>query len=253
MTVRISRVLWLGMAVGAGGCNPKQAPTRVAPEAASDTAPPPVPTSFAPPRDSTRTVAVPDDPSVRYHRHIIGVVFDDSTSGATVKAVFRKYQAVVVGGMPDWGNRGAYIVEVPDTVTTYQGLQSFIEKVGSEIGVDFAFGETWRGKVVPRGDYSATRPPIPDSPSEPDDSAFTAVSPADPRFVYYRRLYDVVFLDNATDAQVLAFFAKYQASIVGGAPLVDIYTVQVPDPGVRRRRARDRSLNWASVPSRSLS
>jgi hypothetical protein len=116
----------------------------------SDTARPPVPAEFTPPADSTRTVAVPEDPSVRYHRQLIGVVFDDSTSGTTVNDLLRRYQATVVGGLPQYGTSGAYILQVPDTVTTYEGLQSLINTINGESGVDFAFGTTWRDKMVPR-------------------------------------------------------------------------------------------------------
>jgi hypothetical protein len=95
---------------------------------------------------------------VRYHRHIVGVVFDDSTGGATVRRLLRKYQATIVGGLPNWGARGAYVLQVPDTVTTYEGLQGVLHQIGNEIGVDFAFGETWRDKVVFRGAAGLRRP-----------------------------------------------------------------------------------------------
>ena len=151
MTLRISPVLCLCVAVS-GGCSPKQNATLPRPDdaLASDTARPPVPTSFAPPRDSTRTVAVPDDPAVRYHRHLVGVVFDDSTSGTTINSLLRKYAATIVGGLPHWGAKGAYILQFPDTVTTYEGLQGLIRKIDGEPGVDFGFGTTWRDKIVPR-------------------------------------------------------------------------------------------------------
>ena len=118
--------------------------------ASSDTARPPVPPEFTPPADSTRTVAVPGNPGVRYHRHLVGVVFDDSTSGITVNRLLQRYQATVVGGLPRYGTSGAYILQLPDTVTTYEGLQGVINAITGESGVDFAFGTTWRDKLVPR-------------------------------------------------------------------------------------------------------
>jgi hypothetical protein len=93
---------------------------------------------------------VPEDPIVRYHRHLVGVVFDDSTSGITVNRLLQRYQATVVGGLPRYRTSGAYILQLPDTVTTYAGLRSLIVKISGESGVDFAFGTTWRGKLVPR-------------------------------------------------------------------------------------------------------
>lgn len=145
----IRPVLWLCVTLVAAGCNPKQPPAAPSPSA-TDTTTPPVPAGFAPPRDSTRTVPVPGDPMVRYHRHLVGMVFDDSTSGATVNALLRKYRATIAGGYPGRGTRGAYVLQVPDTVTTYDGLLGLLNVLDSEPGVDFAFGLTWRGKIVPR-------------------------------------------------------------------------------------------------------
>ena len=241
MTVRISPGILLCMAMSAGGCNPKQAPTQVAPEAGRDTPPPPVPTSFTPPRDSTRTVAVPSDPEVRYHRHLVGVMFDDSTSGITIHAVLLKYQATIVGGFPGRGTRGAYMLQVPDTVTTYRGLQDLINQIGSEVGVDYAFGTTWRGKLVPRDRHpvdgmasDTTRPVMPTTTNWPLESPLLVTVPYNPSLKNFRDVFGIEFDTSTSGTMIRAFLVRFNAVIIGGygqGTSAPTYVVRVPDPG----------------------
>ena len=41
----------------------------------------------------------------------------------------------------------------------------------------------------------------------------------------------VEFLPSATGAEVLAFLAKFEAVVVGGSELLQVYDIQFPDPG----------------------
>jgi hypothetical protein len=173
---------------------------------------------------------------VRYHRNVIGIVFDDSTGGRTIRALFRKYQAVVVGGIRDYGGtRGAYIIQVPDTVTTYQGLVSLMNKIDAEVGVDFAFGVAWRDKVIPRSDgpeqpRDTTRTEIP-SLSYPDDPDFVVSSSTTAGIIYYRRLMGVSFADSTAGVVIRQLLAKYGGTIAGGMPFTNMYILKFSDPG----------------------
>ena len=61
----------------------------------------------------------PGDTAVVYYRTVIGVLFDDSTSGVTVRRVLQKYRATIIGGLR---NPPAYIVRVPDPGPTYEAV-----------------------------------------------------------------------------------------------------------------------------------
>ncbi len=74
-------------------------------------------------------------------------------------------------------------------------------------------------------------PRIPDGPTSIDDRKFLLQQPGDTGTVFYRREFLVRFKDDATSAQVRAFMKKYQAKIVGGRPLDNMYLIFIPDPG----------------------
>jgi hypothetical protein len=74
-------------------------------------------------------------------------------------------------------------------------------------------------------------PPIPDDPSYPDDSLFVVTRPGKELPVYFRRLATVRFDDSTSGFTVRAFFAAFQARIVGGSVFNRTYIFQFPDPG----------------------
>ena len=47
----------------------------------------------------------------------------------------------------------------------------------------------------------------------------------------YRTVARVQFDDTATDATLVNLLAKYQAELIGGNPLAEVYTIRFPDPG----------------------
>ncbi len=105
-------------------------------EMPQDTARPMVPDSLLELPDTSLLVAWPTDPAQLYYRTVIGVVFDDSTSGITVKQVFATYQAVIVGGNPGFGSRKPmYILRIPDPGMTYAALDSVLTAIEAEPGV----------------------------------------------------------------------------------------------------------------------
>src|SRR5512147_2326794 len=72
----------------------------------ADTTRPPMPTELNLPQDSVLTVAPPGDPDVLYYRNVVGITFGENASGRAVRAVLRKYHAVIIGGDPyvsPWG------------------------------------------------------------------------------------------------------------------------------------------------------
>ncbi len=87
----------------------------------TDTGRPPLPDSrsYFYPEDTAWSVRSPGDTAVVYYRTVIGVLFDDSTSGVTVRRVLQKYRATIIGGLR---NFGAYIVRVPDPGPTYEAV-----------------------------------------------------------------------------------------------------------------------------------
>jgi len=110
----------------------------------ADTARPPVPAELNLPLDSTITVPRPGDPRFLYFRNIVGIAFDDTSGGATIRAVLSKYDGVIIGGAPHRGPSGAYIVQVPDPGPTFGAVDSLVTRIALEPGVDYAYMVTRR-------------------------------------------------------------------------------------------------------------
>ena len=226
------------VAVGAlstAACPPRPALSVVA----ADTSRPPVPAEPNLPDDSAFTVTRPGQALPIYYRNIIGIVFHDTASGLTIRAVLAKYNAVIIGGSPDVGAFGEYIVQVPDPGPTFAALDSLLSRIAREPGVDSALEVTSRDFFDPKGHYpddgdgvpgDTGRPAIP-AYGFPDDSDFLAINPVDTVLIFYRRLAVVYLDDSLPGSQVRAFLRKFAAEIVGGAPYGGGYVIQFPDPG----------------------
>src|SRR5882672_545495 len=87
----------------------------------ADTSRPPLPTSPNLPSDSTVTVEGPGyhRSDLLYYRNIVGIVFDDTTSGTTIRDLLRRYRATIVGGVPGPAGDPEFIVRVPDPGRTF--------------------------------------------------------------------------------------------------------------------------------------
>jgi hypothetical protein len=119
--------------------------------AVQDTSRPALPaTTFFYPQDTAFGVSPSEDSRIRYYRTVIGILFDDSTSGTTVRAVLARYSATVIGALR---NVGAYVVRVPDPGPNLPALESLIAAITSEPGVAFAFALTTRDVIEPQGRY----------------------------------------------------------------------------------------------------
>jgi len=154
-------------AQAAGAGSPRIDNFTVRGPAPADTSRPPIPTSLDLPGDSSLTVE--DPPYARidllYYRNIVGIVFDDSTSGVTVRDLFARYDATVIGGVPGLSE---YVVQVPDPGSTLSALDSLVAAVHDQPGVKQAspvYYRTpgslyWRhpndGPGMKRGDWFAS-------------------------------------------------------------------------------------------------
>ncbi len=114
---------------------------------------PPVPPGMNLPTDSTFTLLYSQVNGERYYRNIVGVVFDDTTSGMKVIQVFQLFGATVTGGIPNEGPHGAYIITIPDPGQTSAALDSIRNAIVGTGGVKYVFPISYRGGFDPRGRY----------------------------------------------------------------------------------------------------
>ena len=99
---------------------------------AQDTTRPNIPSNRAYPRDTLFTVTNPRDTGRVYYRRLYEILFADSTSGASIRALFSKYDARVVAGAPF---TGSYIVMMPDPGPAWTAVQARSDSVHREPGV----------------------------------------------------------------------------------------------------------------------
>jgi hypothetical protein len=99
-----------------------------------DTSRPSIPATAGTTRDSTGLGLLSEDSTTLVYRDVIGISFDDSTAGSRVRAVFLKYGAQVIGGLP---SIKMYIVRIPGQSTASK-LDSLVAAVDAESGVNVA-------------------------------------------------------------------------------------------------------------------
>jgi hypothetical protein len=127
------------------------------PKTVVDTTRPPVPSKVDLPADSTFTVQGRGYPrsQLLYYRNIVRVGFDDTTSGATIRRLFTRYQATVIGGIPGPADP-EYVLQVPDPGTTLEALESLVARLATEPGVRSAASVYYR---TPGSVYSQPKSP----------------------------------------------------------------------------------------------
>lgn len=116
----------------------------------ADTTRPPMSTELNLPQDSVLTVAPPGAPDILYYRNVVGIAFVENASGRAVRAVLRKYHAVIIGGDPYEGPWGGYIVRIPDPGPSMGGLELLLSRIEAEAAVAEASWVTYRDRFVPR-------------------------------------------------------------------------------------------------------
>ncbi|HXL33970.1 MAG TPA: hypothetical protein VN953_03560 [Gemmatimonadales bacterium] len=216
-----------------------QAPAR------QDTTRPPVPALPNLPADSTFTVEAPGyaRAELLYFRNIVGIIFHDTTSGASIRRLLARYSGRIIGGAP--GDK-EFIVRIPDPGRSFAALEAMVRQLNSERGVRLARKVYYRWPVyhdgrgasrditpLPHAHGETARPPVPPTPNLPDDSTLTVPSPSGMNVRYYRNIVVVVFHNSTNGVTVRRILAKYRGVIIGGSEARDDpgYYVQIPDPG----------------------
>lgn len=120
--------------------------------APQDTARPPVPTLPNLPADTMLTVELPGVPRSEelFYRNIIGIIFDDTTSGSTVRDLLARYSGTIIGGVP--GDQ-EYFVQIPDPGPTFAALDSIVTRLNTEVGVKLARHVYRRWQATIHGRY----------------------------------------------------------------------------------------------------
>jgi len=126
--------------------------------AQADTSRPRLPKSRALPDDSTRTLPSPFRADERYYRDIVGVMFDDTTSGRTIRVILRKYQASIVAGGAAFPHP-VYYLQLPDPGGTYAAIDSVARAIDNEVGVFSTYVPLWRSRVEIRARARKSSPP----------------------------------------------------------------------------------------------
>jgi hypothetical protein len=120
--------------------------------AGSDTTRPAIPAASGLPSTPTSTVAHPNNAEALYYRDFVAIAFSASTSGNRVREVLAQYYAQVVGGVPGLAGVELYYVHVPDPGPSWADLESLLQRMSQETGVEsvlpLRFGErpTLRGR-----------------------------------------------------------------------------------------------------------
>jgi hypothetical protein len=111
---------------------------------ASDTGRPPIPAEWIEPPDWTITIPTGSTREVLYYRQRFLVVFDDSTSGKTVRRFFTRYNASIVGGDPALNG---YVIAVSDPGPSLQAVQAARNEMGAEPGIHILMMLAYRDRI----------------------------------------------------------------------------------------------------------
>ena len=138
VAVVTSACMWVGCAVGPSSVVSE--PAR--PLALVDTNRPAFPPErYFFPEDTAWSVIPPYDTTVRYHRTLYAIVFDDSTSGLRIHQLFGQYQATIIAG---YSHTHAYAIRVPDPGPSWTAVDSLLHRLRSEAGVNLVFPLNFR-------------------------------------------------------------------------------------------------------------
>jgi len=83
-----------------------------------------------------------------FYRNIVGIIFDDSTSGLTIRGLLSRYSGTIIGG-----NRGdkEYIVRISDPGPKFVGLESVVARLSAEPGVALVRKIYYRTPIASEG------------------------------------------------------------------------------------------------------
>lgn len=111
-------------------------------EAVQDTSKPIVPDNSSFERDPSIVIAPPGDSVNVFYRNIFKIKFHDGVAGSTIRDVFGRFNAEVVGGIQALDN---YYVRVPDPGPTWAAYDSLLNGLYAEPSVEFAAPFSARG------------------------------------------------------------------------------------------------------------
>lgn len=203
----------------------------VVPAAQADTTRPRVPSDLNLPEDSALVVAAPDDTVVLYFRNIVAIAFVEHATGRAVRAVLQKYNAVIIGGDPNGGPWGEYIVRIPDPGPSLTALSSLVARIEAEPAVAEASWVTFRDKFVPRTLGSSrmsadTVWPVLTTLPLLDTSRVVSLD----TFLLFRTDITLRFKLGVSDSAKRAFFDRHSMTVVG-VTKSGMFYVRIPDPG----------------------
>ncbi len=139
-----SQVRWVEVAVHSGVL--KFQLVLYAEASDADTTRPAIPPSAFFPYDSTIVTAPPGDTMNVFFRNIIGIRFDDSTSGSTIRSLFQRYQAEIIGGL---SNAREYIVRIPDPGSSWEAYDGLMRQLNEmEPGIRYAAPMSYRSGIT---------------------------------------------------------------------------------------------------------
>lgn len=104
-------------------------------EVVQDTSKPTVPNNSSFERDPSIVIAPPGDSVNVFYRKIFKIKFHDGVAGSTIRDVFGRFNAEVVGGAE---RLGVYYVKVPDPGPTWAAFDSLHTRLNAEPSVEFA-------------------------------------------------------------------------------------------------------------------
>ncbi|MDX2121692.1 MAG: S8 family serine peptidase, partial [Gemmatimonadota bacterium] len=119
----------------------------------SDTAPPTLPENWVPSQDSANTIAIDVARKVVVRRDVFTVEFSIAATGTQIQALLSKYQATVIGGLPEFGPRGTYVIQIPDPGPTLGAVDSVVIALRGEPGVFTADRIYYRNVLRPRARF----------------------------------------------------------------------------------------------------
>ncbi len=91
-----------------------------------------------------RLVLCPQDTASVYQADLVGILFDDSTSGIRVRSIFQGYGAEIFGGSQPPAGTGEYYVQMPGLDGSWRALDSVVAALRNEPGVLRAAGLSYR-------------------------------------------------------------------------------------------------------------
>ncbi|MGH9892395.1 MAG: hypothetical protein ACREA0_10505 [bacterium] len=220
--------------------------------------------------DSTFTVEGSRYPrsQLLYYRNIVGVVFDDSTSGVTIRRLLTSYEATVIGGVPGPAGDPEYILQVPDPGATIEALDSLLAQLNGEAGVKRASSVYYRTPASiklrhPNNSPGARRQDW-SSPPDATSSGWPVLTDRYPvldtsrvvqlegdTFQVYRTDITIRFKVGVSDSAKRVFFNRHSMTVVGVTQSGQFF-VRIPDPGPSAQHLFDALKVLGSEPEASI-